>query len=76
MHTDLKFKMQEKEVKFKEGLKKAKDEEFLRVKNIFMKKINGLNDAIQSIFSRDIIKYFLGRFNFSISFLKNCSMLN
>ena len=53
LHTDLKFKMQENEVKFKDNLKKAKDEEFLRVKNLFVREINGLNDVIQSIFSKD-----------------------
>ncbi len=45
--------MQENEVKFKDTLKKAKEEEFLRVKNIFVREINGLNDVIQSIFSKD-----------------------
>jgi chromosome segregation ATPase len=65
MHTDLKFKMQEKEVKFKDALKKAKDEEFLRAKNIFMKEINGLNDAIHSIFSKDKSSFFKSLENLS-----------
>ena len=49
--------MQENEIKLKDNIKKAKEEEFLRVKEMFVKEINGLNEIIQSIFSKDKARF-------------------
>ena len=57
LHTALKIKMQENEVKLKDTLKKAKEEEYIRVRDIFFREINGLKDIIQSIFSRDKARF-------------------
>ena len=57
LYDGLEITMQENEIKLKDNIKKAKEEEFLRVKEMFVKEINGLNEIIQSIFSKDKVRF-------------------
>ena len=57
LYDQLEITMQENEIKLKDNIKKAKEEEFLRVKEMFVKEINGLNEIIQSIFSKDKARF-------------------
>ena len=57
LYDGLEIKMQENEIKLKDNIKKAKEEEFLKVKEMFVKEINGLNEIIQSIFSKDKARF-------------------
>ena len=57
LYDGLEITMQENEIKLKDNIKKAKEEEFLRVKEMFVKEINGLNEIIQSIFSKDKARF-------------------
>ena len=57
LYDQLEITMQENEIKLKDNIKKAKEEEFLRVKEMFVKEINGLNEIIQSIFSKDKVRF-------------------
>ena len=52
-NSDLVMKLKEKELEEKNILKKAKEEEYLRVRDIFAKEINGLIEVIQSILGKD-----------------------
>ena len=57
LYSGLQLIMQENEVKLKDTIKNAKEEENLRVKNIYVKELNGLNDIIQSILSKDKARF-------------------
>lgn len=70
-YSTLELLIKENEVKSKDTLKKAKQEEYVRVNTIYSKEVNGLNEIIQSLLSKDKIKFETNLENLSSSSRKN-----